>query len=103
LNKNPNVYTYEWIWSSILNDRGNPLPNWHRKFRPVSKSSKTKFLAAPHVCEIPYLFGYGDSYNNWTQTDQDLANSIQEKWANFAKYGYLKLSYLTQIVIGSQH
>jgi carboxylesterase type B len=50
------------------------------------KNSKTKFLVAPHVCEIPYLMGYGRNVN-WTQTDRDLANSIQEKWANFAKYG----------------
>uniref|UniRef100_A0A914DYB4 Uncharacterized protein n=1 Tax=Acrobeloides nanus TaxID=290746 RepID=A0A914DYB4_9BILA len=32
LNGNPNVFTYEFAWSSFLNDDDNPIPNWKRKY-----------------------------------------------------------------------
>jgi hypothetical protein len=35
MNNNPNVYAYEWAWSSALNNDGNPIPNWNRKYKHI--------------------------------------------------------------------
>jgi carboxylesterase type B len=45
------------------------------------------FIAAPHGCEMPYVYSYGNSSTGWDQTDQDLANLAQKLWVNFVKYG----------------
>ena len=42
LNKNPNVYTYQFAWSSSVNNDGNPLPDWHRKFFGTFNYKKIK-------------------------------------------------------------
>jgi len=76
-----------WSLAEARLSRGSPPLFLYQFDNPPPGPNGTRTPGAVHSDELSYVWGNDNHGNGWSQSDQDLENTIQSYWVNFARTG----------------